>query len=125
VHIDGDDLSLVRWNHRPALLHAALQIGDHVAWRDDTRWTGIVTNDRRPCRHHDDSVVRIRWDHQLDSETWENPCGLVKINERGTKKTDPGLARGQCFCARDARVTQRGHNSGLLADNQSPHGQRK
>jgi len=25
VHIEGDDLSLVRWTHRPALLHAALQ----------------------------------------------------------------------------------------------------
>jgi hypothetical protein len=25
VHIEGDDLSLVRWNHRPALLRAALQ----------------------------------------------------------------------------------------------------
>ena len=25
VHIQGDDVSLVRWNHRPALLHAALQ----------------------------------------------------------------------------------------------------
>jgi hypothetical protein len=25
VHIEGDDLSLVRWNHRPALVRAALQ----------------------------------------------------------------------------------------------------
>jgi hypothetical protein len=25
VHIEGDDLSLVGWNHRPALLRAALQ----------------------------------------------------------------------------------------------------
>ena len=24
VHIEGDGLSLMRWNHRPALLHAAL-----------------------------------------------------------------------------------------------------
>ena len=24
VHIEGDDLSLVRWNHRPALLQDAL-----------------------------------------------------------------------------------------------------
>ena len=25
VHIEGDDLSLVRWNHRPALVRAALE----------------------------------------------------------------------------------------------------
>jgi len=25
VHVEGDDLSLVRWNHRPALLRDALQ----------------------------------------------------------------------------------------------------
>ncbi|KUI17407.1 hypothetical protein AU191_08860 [Mycolicibacterium acapulense] len=25
VHIDGDDLTLVRWNHRPALIREALQ----------------------------------------------------------------------------------------------------
>jgi hypothetical protein len=37
VHIDGDDLSLVRWNHRPALLRAALQhFGGRADWK--TRW---------------------------------------------------------------------------------------
>ena len=25
MHIEGDDLSLVRWNHRPDLVRAALQ----------------------------------------------------------------------------------------------------
>ena len=34
VHIEGDDLSLVRWNHRPALLRAALQrFGGRVDWK--------------------------------------------------------------------------------------------
>jgi hypothetical protein len=34
VHIEGDDLSLVRWNHRPALLHAALQrFGGMADWK--------------------------------------------------------------------------------------------
>ena len=33
VHIEGDDLSLVRWNHRPALLYAALQrFGGMADW---------------------------------------------------------------------------------------------
>jgi hypothetical protein len=37
VHIEGDDLSLVRWNHRPALLHAALQrFGGMADWKP--RW---------------------------------------------------------------------------------------
>ncbi|MGO9928522.1 MAG: hypothetical protein ACLPLP_20980 [Mycobacterium sp.] len=34
VHIEGDDLSLVRWNHRPVLLHAALQrFGGMADWK--------------------------------------------------------------------------------------------
>ena len=37
VHIEGDDLSLVRWNHRPALLRAALQrFGGMADW--NPRW---------------------------------------------------------------------------------------
>ncbi len=37
VRIEGDDLSLVRWNHRPALLHAALQrFGGMADWKP--RW---------------------------------------------------------------------------------------
>jgi hypothetical protein len=37
VHIEGDDLSLVLWNHRPALLHAALQrFGGIADWKP--RW---------------------------------------------------------------------------------------
>ena len=37
VHIDGDDLSLVRWNHRPALLRAALErFGGRADWKP--RW---------------------------------------------------------------------------------------
>ena len=37
VHIEGDDLSLVRWNHRPALLRAALQrFGGRADWKP--RW---------------------------------------------------------------------------------------
>jgi hypothetical protein len=37
VHIEGDDLSLVRWNHRPALLRAALQrFGARADWKP--RW---------------------------------------------------------------------------------------
>jgi hypothetical protein len=37
VHIDGDDLSLVRWNHRPALVRAALQrFGGRADWKP--RW---------------------------------------------------------------------------------------
>ena len=37
VHIEGDDLSLVRWNHRPALLRAALQRFSGIAdWKP--RW---------------------------------------------------------------------------------------
>jgi hypothetical protein len=33
VHIEGDDLSLVRWNHRPALLRAALhRFGGMAVW---------------------------------------------------------------------------------------------
>jgi hypothetical protein len=37
VHIEGDDLCLVRWNHRPALLHAALErFGGRADWKP--RW---------------------------------------------------------------------------------------
>jgi hypothetical protein len=37
VHIEGDDLSLVRWNHHPALLRAALQrFGGMADWKP--RW---------------------------------------------------------------------------------------
>jgi hypothetical protein len=37
VHIEGDDLSLVRWNHRPALLRAALErFGGRADWKP--RW---------------------------------------------------------------------------------------
>ena len=37
VRIEGDDLSLVRWNHRPALLGAALQrFGGMADWKP--RW---------------------------------------------------------------------------------------
>ncbi len=37
VHIEGEDLSLVRWNHRPALLCAALQrFGGRADWKP--RW---------------------------------------------------------------------------------------
>ncbi|HTY32048.1 hypothetical protein [Mycobacterium sp.] len=37
VHIKGDGLSLVRWNHRPALLHDALQrFGGMADWKP--RW---------------------------------------------------------------------------------------
>ena len=37
VHIEGDGLSLVRWNHRPALLRAALQrFGGRADWKP--RW---------------------------------------------------------------------------------------
>jgi hypothetical protein len=37
VHIEGDDLSLVRWNHRPALLRAALQrFAGMAVWKP--RW---------------------------------------------------------------------------------------
>ncbi len=37
VHIEGDGLSLVRWNHRPALLHAALhRFGGRADWKP--RW---------------------------------------------------------------------------------------
>ena len=37
VHIEGDDLSLVRWNHRPALLRAALErFGGMADWKP--RW---------------------------------------------------------------------------------------
>jgi hypothetical protein len=37
VHIEGDDLSHVRWNHRPALLRAALErFGGRADWKP--RW---------------------------------------------------------------------------------------
>ncbi len=37
VHIDGDDLSLVRWNHRPALVREALRrFGGRAVWKP--RW---------------------------------------------------------------------------------------
>ena len=37
VHIEGDDLSLVRWNHRPALIRDALQrFGGMAVWKP--RW---------------------------------------------------------------------------------------
>jgi hypothetical protein len=37
VHIEGDDLCVVRWNHRPALLRAALQrFGGRADWKP--RW---------------------------------------------------------------------------------------
>jgi hypothetical protein len=37
VHIEGDDLSLVRWNHRPELVRAALErFGGRADWKP--RW---------------------------------------------------------------------------------------
>jgi hypothetical protein len=37
VHIEGEDLSLVRWNHRPAVLRAALErFGGRADWKP--RW---------------------------------------------------------------------------------------
>ncbi len=37
VHIEGDDLSVVRWNHRPEVLRAALQrFGGRADWKP--RW---------------------------------------------------------------------------------------
>jgi hypothetical protein len=37
VHIEGDDVSLVRWNHRPALLRDALhRFGGRAVWKP--RW---------------------------------------------------------------------------------------
>jgi hypothetical protein len=37
VHIEGDDLSLVRWNHRPALVRSALErFGGRADWKP--RW---------------------------------------------------------------------------------------
>jgi hypothetical protein len=37
VHIEGDDLSLARWNHRPALVRAALErFGGRADWKP--RW---------------------------------------------------------------------------------------
>jgi hypothetical protein len=37
VHIEGDDLSVVRWNHRPAILRAALEsFGGRADWKP--RW---------------------------------------------------------------------------------------
>ena len=37
VHIEGGDISLVRWNHRPALLRVALQrFGGMADWKP--RW---------------------------------------------------------------------------------------
>jgi hypothetical protein len=37
VHIEGDDVSLVRWNHRPALLRDALhRFGGTAVWKP--RW---------------------------------------------------------------------------------------
>jgi hypothetical protein len=37
VHIEGEDLSLVRWNHRPAVLGEALhRFGGMAAWKP--RW---------------------------------------------------------------------------------------
>jgi hypothetical protein len=37
VHIEGDDVSLVRWNHRPALLRDALhRFGGMAVWKP--RW---------------------------------------------------------------------------------------
>jgi hypothetical protein len=36
VHIEGDDVSLVRWNHRPALLRDALHRFGGTAWKP--RW---------------------------------------------------------------------------------------
>src|ERR1700722_6636597 len=41
VHIEGEDLSLVRWNHRPALLRAALErFGGRADWKP--RWHLLV-----------------------------------------------------------------------------------
>src|SRR5258705_4127499 len=40
VHIEGDDVSLVRWNHRPALLRDALhRFGGMAVWKPaGTSW---------------------------------------------------------------------------------------
>ena len=44
VHIEGDDLSLVRWNHRPALVRAALQrFGGMADWKPRWRFLAVPT----------------------------------------------------------------------------------
>jgi hypothetical protein len=41
VHIEGEDLSLVRWNHRPALLRDALhRFGGMAVWKP--RWHSLA-----------------------------------------------------------------------------------
>ena len=44
VHIEGDGLSLVRWNHRPALVRAALQrFGGMADWKPRWRFLAVPT----------------------------------------------------------------------------------
>jgi hypothetical protein len=48
VHIEGDGLSLVRWNHRPALVRAALErFGGRADWKP--RWYLLAVPERQPC----------------------------------------------------------------------------
>ena len=48
VHIEGDGLSLVRWNHRPALLRAALhRFGGMAEWKP--RWHILAGSLLRGC----------------------------------------------------------------------------
>jgi hypothetical protein len=47
VHIEGDEVSLVRWNHRPALLREALHcFGGMAVWKP--RWY-LARRLRRTC----------------------------------------------------------------------------
>jgi hypothetical protein len=47
VHIEGDDVSLVRWNHRPALLRDALRrFGGMAVWKP--RWYTSWRARRKP-----------------------------------------------------------------------------
>jgi hypothetical protein len=84
VHIEGDDVSLVRWNHRPALLRCTgsvgWRLGSHAgtSWRSRRRPSSGV---REPC-----SVWR-RWTKGANATftalltltTWFPACRLRRM----------------------------------------------
>src|ERR1700737_4595629 len=59
VHIEGDDLSLVRWNHRPALVRAALKRFGGRADRKP-RWYLLAVPIEHPCGCSVKTVCAVR-----------------------------------------------------------------
>jgi hypothetical protein len=108
VHIEGDDLSLVRWNHRPALMRTALQrFGGMADWKP--RWHILAVpaeaffggartvfslatpEERRECHVH----RTTRPDHLIASKPAPTNLPPLRVAARyAAGRPRPGVSRG-------------------------------